>query len=115
MGSHKSPQEAQLLQQEIVRRQARDDSMIGKNFTTAVQKMQLGQGMQKQMGDQFVSNYRSQTPYYFSDAEARQDINAAASQVGCYLRQKNKWTKLLRVLELLTPRRFRLQREIDEG
>ena len=84
-GQPQSPQEAQLLQQEIVRRQARDDAMVGKNFTTAVQQMQLGQGMQKQMGDQFVSNYRSQTPYYFSEAEARQDINAAASQSGVSL------------------------------
>jgi hypothetical protein len=84
-GQPQSPQEAQLLQQEIVRRQARDDAMVGKNFTTAVQQMQLGQGMQKQMGDQFVSNYRSQTPYYFSEAEARQNINAAASQSGVSL------------------------------
>ena len=84
-GQPQSPEEAQLLQREIIRRQNRDDSMIGKNFSTAVQNMQLNQGMQKQMGDQFVSNYRSKTPYYFSDAEARQDINAAASQAGVTL------------------------------
>ena len=84
-GSHSLRRKLCYYKNEIIRRQARDDKWLVKTLTTAVQNMQLNQGVQKQMGDQFVSNYRSQTPYFFTEAEARQEINAAASQSGVTL------------------------------
>ena len=102
MGEPKTPEEAMLLIQEVNRRQAREDSLVGKNLDSFIKQAQLGQTIQGSQGKQFASNYTAPRPYYFDKSQAQAQIRADAKRDGVTLSKEDMETAMsgIRVIDM---------------
>jgi hypothetical protein len=94
MGTPKTPHGAMLMMQEVNRRQTREDSMVGKGLDFGLKKLQIGQMVGDNMGDNFASGYSSPKAYYFDESQARKQIMADAKTQGVVLDKEQLDTAL---------------------